>query len=191
MTAQPKLPSPTERMTKSERTELGQLIRKRERVMKAATDERGAVLIAEFEKQSATIYAFDDDAVWKQATELAKKAADEANEQIKVRCKELGIPEEFAPGCAFGWYGRGQNSVAGRRAELRRVARSRIEALVRQTKTKIEQLSLAAQTEVVANGLQSDAARAFLEKMPTLEALMPAVDVTEVQNLLTEKEGAR
>jgi hypothetical protein len=178
-------------MSKSERTELGQLIRKRERVMKAATAERGAVLLAEFEKQSATIYSFDDDEVWKKATELAQKAADAANEVIAARCQKLGIPKEFAPSVDFGWMGRGENAVAGRRAELRRVARTRIDALVRQTQTKIEQLSLAAQTEVVANGLQSDAAKAFLEKMPTLETLMPAVDAMEIKTLVEKREGSR
>lgn len=177
-----------QRMTKSERSELGQLIRKRERVMKSATMERGAVLLAQFEKQSATIFSYDDDVVWKKATEVAQKAADEAQKIIQKRCLELGIPKEFAPGVDFVWYGRGQNAVAGRRSELRRVARTRIDALVKKTLTKIEHLSLAAQTEVVANGLQSDAAKAFLEKMPTLDDLMPAIDVNEIKALV-EKEN--
>jgi hypothetical protein len=177
---------PTERMTKSERTELGQLIRKRERVMKAAAVERGAALLADFERQSATIFHYDNDETWKKATEMAEKATDEANAIIAARCKELGIPEEFAPSTMFAWLGRGQNSTAGRRAELRRVASTRIAAMVRQTQTKIEHLSLAAQTEVVANGLQSDAAKAFLEKMPALETLMPSFDALEIKTL-TEK----
>ena len=45
-------------MTKSERSELGQLIRKRERVMKAAAAERAAQMIAELDTQSAAIYSF-------------------------------------------------------------------------------------------------------------------------------------
>ena len=36
-------------MTKGERTELGQLIRKREKVMKSQAQERSAALIAEFD----------------------------------------------------------------------------------------------------------------------------------------------
>ena len=53
----------TATMTKGERAELGALIRKRERVMKAAARERSSQLIAEFDTQSAQIYSFDDDEV--------------------------------------------------------------------------------------------------------------------------------
>jgi hypothetical protein len=52
-------------MTKGARTELGQLIRKRERVLRAAAEERGAELLAEFETQISTVYHYDDDAIWK------------------------------------------------------------------------------------------------------------------------------
>lgn len=171
------------RMTKSERVELGQLIRKRERVMKCQATERACQMLAEFEAQSATIYSFDDDKIWKQSTEAAEKVVEQANETIKARCQELGIPSEFAPHLAFGWCERGQNAVAGRRAELRRMAKSRIDAIERETHTKIERLSLTAQTEVIANGLESVAAREFLEKMPSLESLMPPIDIKEIKRL--------
>lgn len=174
-------------MTKGERSELGQLIRKRERVMKAAARERSIQLIAEFDMQSAQIYSFDDDAVWKKAVEAAKEAAVVAQREIERRCKELGIPPEFAPGVSFGWYGRGQNAVASRRQELRRMAKSRIEAMEQETIVKIERLSLAAQTEVIANGLQSEASKAFLENLPALDVLMPAINPIEIKQLIENK----
>lgn len=172
------------KMTKAERTELGQLIRKRERVMKAAAAERSAHLLAEVERNLAAVYAFDDDAVWQKATEAAQKAVREARQTIIDRCGELGIPAEFAPGLNLGWYGRGQNASASRRAELRKVAQSRIAAMEREAKTKIERLSLEAQTEVIANGLETDAARAFLEKVSTVDDLMPSLDVQEIKSLV-------
>lgn len=178
-------------MTKGERAELGQLIRKRERVMKAAARERSIQLIAEFDMQSAQIYSFDDDAVWKKAVEAAKEAAVIAQREIERRCKELGIPKEFAPGVSFGWYGRGQNAVASRRVELRRMAKSRIEAMEQETVVKIERLSLAAQTEVIANGLQSEASKAFLENLPTLDILMPAINPIEIKQLIESKYRER
>jgi hypothetical protein len=52
-------------MTKGERHELTQLVRKRERVMKIQAQERSALLLAEFDAQSAKIYHFDEDPVWK------------------------------------------------------------------------------------------------------------------------------
>ena len=135
--------------------------------------------------------SFDDDDVWKAAHEAAAKASSEAQEAIIVRCRELGIPAEFAPGVVMGWYGRGQNAVAGRRAELRRMAKSKIDLIEAEAKTKIERLSLAAQTEVIANGLESEAARTFLEKMPSLESLMPPIDAGEIKALIDHRHRER
>ncbi len=172
------------RMTKGERAELGQLIRKRERVLKAAAEERSAQMLAEFNIQLAAIYRFDDDEVWKEAHQAAEVAVNAANEAIAARCVELGIPREFAPGVGFGWYDRGQNAVANRRAELRRAAKSRIQVIEKEARTRIERMSLEAQTAVIANGLESAAAKLFLEQMPPIEALMPPVDAEEIKALI-------
>lgn len=174
-------------MTKAERTELGQLIRKRERVMKADAATRSAQMLAEFDAQSAAIYSFDDDETWRAATLAAQEAVAAAQQMIADRCREMGIPAEFAPGVSMGWYGRGQNAVASRRAELRRMAKSRIEAMELEARAKIERLSLTAQTEVITHGLQSDAAKTFLEAMPSLEALMPSLDAGEIKALIDQR----
>lgn len=175
----------TKKMTKSERSELGQLIRKRERVMKSMAAERSAQMLAEFDTQLAAIYSFDDDATWAKAKTEAEKAVEEAKEVIARRCEELRIPREFAPSLGVGWYGRGENAVASRRTELRRAAKSQIAAMEKEVLTKIERMSLNAQTEVIANGLESAAALEFLEKMPALEQLMPTLDVNEIKLLQT------
>lgn len=177
----------TEKMTKAERAELGQLIRKRERVMKAAAAERSAQMMAEFDAQCAAIYSYDDDAVWKAATEAAHAVVLQAQVQVAERCRELGIPPEFAPNLSFHWYGRGQNAVSSRRTELRRMAKSRVEQIELETRTHIERLSLAAQTEVISQGLQSTAATEFLEKMPAVDDLMPSLKVPDVTALLDNK----
>lgn len=175
-------------MTKSERTELGQLIRKRERVMKSLAVERSAQMLAEFDTQLAAIYSFDDDETWAKAKTEAEKVVEDANDVITKRCEELGIPKDFAPSLAFQWIGRGENMVASRRAELRRMARSRIAAVEKEAVTKIERMSLTAQTEVIANGLESTAARDFLEKMPSLESLMPTLDANELKQIQDGKQ---
>jgi hypothetical protein len=177
-------------MTKGERTELCQLVRKRERVMKAAASERSIKLLAEFDAQSAQIYSFDDDDVWKRATEAATDAVREAQKMVAERCADLGIPSEFQPGLSFGWYGRGTNAVASRRQELRRKVKSRIEAMEQEARTQIEHMSLNAQTEIVANGLQSEAARAFLDRMPSIDTLMPQVDIQAIRSLVERRPVA-
>lgn len=176
-------------MTKGERMEMGQLIRKREKVMKSQAQERSAALLAEFDAQSAKIYHYDDDPVWAKVEAEARQAVEAAQRAIHDRCKELGIPDEFAPSVAFQWYGRGHNAVALRRQELRRAAKSKIEALEREAITKIERMSLDAQTEVIASGLTSDAAKTFLNAMPSMDSLMPPIEIGEMQALIDKRHA--
>lgn len=179
------------KMTASERSGLATLIRKRERVMKQSADQRAAELLAEFDRQSAAIYSFDDDEIWQEAAERAQQVVLEAQQVVQKRCEELGIPPEFAPGLQVHWYGRGQNAVASRRTELRRMVKSKIEANRQKTRTEIEKLSLQAQTEVIASGLESDAARHFLEAMPSVDAMMPELDTSELKKLVDAKYDER
>jgi hypothetical protein len=51
---------------------LQQLLRQRERVLKAAAKQRSTELLADFENQLGQIYSFDQDAVWKQAQTAAE-----------------------------------------------------------------------------------------------------------------------
>lgn len=178
-------------MTRAERQELGQLIRKRERVMKAGAEDRAAAMMAEFEAQCGAIYSCDDDAVWKQAMMAAEEVVNAAKATVADRCRDLGIPPEFAPGIHLFWSGRGQNALNERRGELRRMAKTRIEAIKREAVTKIERLSLEAQTEVVAHGLESEAARGFLERMPALDTLMPALDAHEIKAVVDQRAKRR
>lgn len=181
----------SDKMTRSERAELGQLIRKRERVMKSVAVERSAAMLAEFETQCAAIYSFDQDDIWKGAFQAAEKIVSESEQVIADRCKELGIPREFAPSINLHWYGRGENAVAQRRTELRRVAKAQIATLEKEAIAKIERMSLEAQTEVIANGLQSDAARGFLERMPDIATLMPSLDAVAIKQVTDKSEVAR
>jgi hypothetical protein len=179
----------SDRMTKGERTELLSLVKKREKVMKSQAEERSALLLAEFDAQSAKIHHYDDDVVWKQVHADAEAAVEQARQQVAERCKQLGIPEEFAPDLSFGWFGRGHNAVASRRQELRRAAKSRVEALEKEAITKIERLSLQAQTDILARGLETQAAKKFLESMPDMKALMPPIEIGEIQNLIETRKA--
>ncbi len=178
-------------MTKGERDQLLQLVKKRERVMKVKAQERSAALLAEFDIQSAKIHHWDDDAICARAIEEAGKAIEAARLAIAARCSEMGIPAEFAPDLYMAWQGRGHNAVQSRRVELRRAARSKIEAIERAALSTIEQLSLGAQTEIIAHGLESDAARAFLETMPPIEQLMPPLTVEAIHELIEAKRVER
>ena len=173
-------------MTKGEIQGLGVLIRKQEKLLRTATDQRAAELKADFEDQISAIYHFDADEVWREAYRLAEKAVEDAQAVVADRCAELGIPKEFAPGLGCGWYGRGENAVAKRRTELRKKADAEIDGIRRRARTKIEEWSLQAQTQLVEQNLTSEAAKAFLDNMPSTEALMPSLDLQQMQTLPKE-----
>jgi len=177
----------TTRMAKAERTELGALVRKREKVLKTAANERAATMLAQFEEQMAAHYSYDSDATWKAAYEEAEKIVEAAKEQVARRNQELGIPKAFAPNLILNWYGQGAQAVREERARLRTLAKAQIDRRTAEAKTKIERLSLEAQTEIVANGLQSEAAQAFLKRMPPIEQLMPALEIQELKKLASGK----
>lgn len=174
-------------MTKGEREDLIRLVKQRERVAKTAAEQRSAAMLAEFEQQISALHAFNDNAVWKAATEAAIDAAKAANEQIMAEATKLGIPAEFQPKLQFHWARRGENEYSQRRDELRRLAKAEIDALEKVARVQIESTSVAAQTEIIANGLNSEAALAFLNTLPAIDSMMPALDVTTIQAKLAER----
>ena len=176
--------TPAKRMTNADRGELLSLIRKREKVMRAAAVQRSADLLAEFDAQSAKIYHWDEDATWAKAKEEAEQAVADAEKVIAARCEALGIPREFAPGISFAWHGRGHNAVNSRRTELRRAAKSKIEALEAHAVAQIEKISLQSQTDLLTQGLETDSAKLFLNSMPNMQTLMPSVQVADMQALV-------
>jgi hypothetical protein len=168
-------------MTKSEREDLQRLIRQREKVLKDAATQRSAELLQDFENQMGQEYSFDQDEVWAEAARLAKGVVDKAQEQIKARCREIGIPDRFAPGLELGWRNRGyDNILAKRRAELRRMAVTAIAAQEQKAKTKIGLSCLEAQEKIALAGLTSDAALGFIEALPAIGTLMPRLSFAEV-----------
>ena len=96
-----------------------------------------------------------------------------AGRQGAARCRELGIPERFAPDLSLHWHGRGyDNLIERRKSELRRMAQTRIEAIEAKAVTEIELTCLEAQTALAVAG--------FLEALPSIEALMPKLSFAEV-----------
>jgi len=168
-------------MSKGERDELLRLVRQREKAFKSAVKQRSAELIADFENQMGQEYSFDQDEVWQKANEVAGREIKKAQALIAARCRELGIPNRFAPSLGLHWSARGyDNSVDRRKAELRAMARTRIAAIEAKAVVEIEMASDKAGTEIASAGLSSDAARAFVAALPTVESLMPALSFAAI-----------
>jgi hypothetical protein len=174
-------------MTKAERDDLIRLVKQRERVAKTAATQRSAAMLARFEQEISALHEFDSNDVWKAATDAAIDAAKKANEQVMAEADKLGIPKEFQPKLAFQWQRRGENEYRSRRDELRRVAKAEIDAMEKVAFVQIETQSVAAQTEVIKNGLRSFDAIEFLNTLPAIESMMPALDVSAIQAKLAER----
>ena len=172
-------------MSKADRASVALLARKRAKVARAMIGERVKALRADVEDQLSAEYRFDDD-VWAAITTQAQRTVATADAQIAEICRQTGVPEHLRPSLNLSWHSRGENALSTRRAELRKLAQSRIDAAAESAKVTIEANLLDVETELVRDGLESAQAVAFLDAMPTPEQLVPAVDVTALQ---AGKEG--
>jgi hypothetical protein len=178
-------------LSRNETHDLSMIIKDRTKVLRAHAEEQAAACIADFEKQMATIYTFDQDEVWEKATKEAQRVVRESQDVIAKRCKELGIPPTFAPQINATWQGRGENMLAARRAELRRVAKTSIDAMTKAAVTKIEKQALDLRTQVVGMGLLSADAKMFLESLAPVEDSMLALDFGEIEKKLEKEQQLR
>jgi len=179
------------KLSRTETHDLSMIIRDRTKVLRAHAEEQAAACLADFESQMATVYTFDQDEVWKKATEEAHRVVSDSQKTIAKRCKELGIPASFAPSISASWQGRGENMLAARRNELRRVARASIDAMTKAAITKIEKQALDLRTQVVGMGLLSPDAKLFLESLAPVEESMRALDFGEIERKLEKEQQLR
>jgi hypothetical protein len=174
-------------ITRRERDDLAALVRRREKVAKAAAKERSAQLLAEIEAKLAD--SFDaEDALWADVTRTAQAEIAKADAEIARRCREIGVPEKFRPGLLLSWHGRGVNGDPSRRAELRRLAHARVAALEKSALAAIERASIETQTKLLAGGLTTDAARAFLDALPEPADLLPPLSIEQLEAALPTGE---
>ena len=163
-------------MAKGERDELAKILKARARLANRVVEQQAAKLQADVEQQLSSRYKIGEMA-WADLTLAASKAVEQADAELAKRCRALGIPEEFRPSLTISWYGRGENADGKRRTELRTLAARRIEAMAAEARVAIEMAALDGLTHLTTGALASDEARAFLEAMPTVERLMPRLDV--------------
>jgi hypothetical protein len=166
-------------MTKADRANLERLARKRAKVATSMIGERVKALRRDVEDQLVAEYKFDDE-VWADITRRAQAEIAKANAQIAAVCRQLGVPEHLGPSLGLSWAGRGENALAGRRAELRKLAYARIDAGAESAKVSIQAELLKVETELIRDGLETAEAIRFVDSMPTVEQLLPPVAVGEL-----------
>jgi vacuolar-type H+-ATPase subunit H len=178
------------RLSRNETHDLSMIIKERTKVLRAYAEEQAAKCLADFEGKVSKIYQYDQDEVWKRATEEAMEVVKKSQEKIEERCRKLGIPKDLSPQLQLGWEGRGQMKAAARRAELRRVAKSEIDAMLKAAIVKIEKQALDLRTQVVAMGLLTSEATLFLESLAPVEDAMQAIDFAQIETKMLEQKQA-
>lgn len=174
--------------THRERDALLRVARMNARLAKDGVAQREAQLLAKADEDLAAAYRFDDDA-WAEITRAAEAALYRADQRIAQACRDLGIQERFRPQLTISWSGRGENAMAERRAELRRVARAKIKAAGQEARLAIDRQAAKVMTELIAGGLKSAEAKALLESIPAADKLMPPVAVAELETASDAASG--
>jgi hypothetical protein len=180
-----------DKMTKHDLEKLLQLDRNEAKALKNATDARRAQVIAKGEADIARKYKFDHKPEWAEAFEEAHEIISKLNEKIREDLKSAGIPIEFAPSAGIHWLDRGENAVAQRRAELLRVLVTEALAQQKAACVAIDLYSVKCQRELLACGLQSQIAKQILASRPTLEALMPALQLSDLEKKIDVNDSAQ
>jgi hypothetical protein len=181
-----------QRMTKSELDTIGRALRARVKAAKASIIALGPKLKAEFEVQLAVSYPASGDPVWKVALHEVYECYIVQQKVVEERCEELGIPKRFCPTLTPpGWSDGWRTSCADfkdYRAEMRRLAATQIDDMLKSRLAQLELDSANIQFELMSNGCVTDAAKDFMARLPSIEQLIPPLKVSEVEALV---EGTR
>lgn len=172
------------KVTRAEVHDLNMIIKERAKVLEGTVAEYKAKFIADFERQMAAIYRFDDDAVWKQIADEAAKLAQELNDKLQARSEELGIPKAFGPRIQWSWQARGEHLLKERQTELRRVAKAEAEAMATRALSDIRKEALDLRTQVLKSAELTASAVSFLETLRPVETRMKMLKFAAVERKL-------
>jgi len=159
------------------------VIRSRVKVARGDAEARASELLADFERQIAARYP-ENHPAWADLAAHARHEVEKVDAQVAEICRRMGIPPEFRPEIRMAWFGRGENALRERREELRRVAKAEATALVKSAKVEIDRAESMLLTELAIGGMESDQARAFFERLPSPEQLMPALALERIEGLV-------
>ena len=183
-----------EPMNKRDREQLAQVAKMRSRVAKASVEQREMALRSQVEDELQAMFAAEDQLVAR-AEEIAGEFGQRANRELAEKLEEEGIPEQFRPQLglmkAESIMGRRAESNAMRRGSLRQLAGARIKTLGAAAKVEVDRQCADTVERLVTGGLSNDEARQFLEEMPTIDQLMMAPSVAELEAVHDEQRRRR
>lgn len=174
-------------ITKGERSELAGLIKRRFKVLRADVEARRAELEAELEDRIAAKFS-EEDKAWNDAMFLIQEAAREANRKANDILRGLNIDAYDSSREYEIVTARDVRQPKAERNVLRANGSKRINAQVKSALLQLDRQEADLLTRLVATGLESEEARAFLGEIPTVSTLVPADRLLQLEQQLKEIE---
>lgn len=165
-------------MTKGERSELKTLLRRRYKQLRSDVLTRRAELVAEVEQAVVERHRARD-MKRGELEQLANDVTDEATRKIRDAFAEAGydlsgMPRMRAMFPTISWSDDG-------RSEMRRSLIAQIDAQIAAAQEQLERQEVDLLQTLTLDGIESDAAKAFLASIPTVGELVPTSRMQELE----------
>jgi hypothetical protein len=176
------------KLTAREIDGLLKILRVNVKAAKASISSRASDLKAAYEIQLNTLYPPSGDPLWNAEYQAALAEWKPRAARIEARAIELGIGTRFRPRLIPpSWAYGGEQLFKDLRVERRRIAHAQIDAKLKGDIEEMERKSAAAQMEIISNGFVTDAAREFMQKLPSIDQFVPSLKVEELVALIEGK----
>lgn len=175
-------------ITKAERTELRSIVKGQFKVLRAELDQRELEMLANLEDQIADRYAAEDEK-WAVLQHEVHEAVMEANRRINDSIHDHGYQ-------AKGTHERMwvdepmMKQPQADRHELRRHARTRIRAQVRDARLHLDRQEADLLRTLAVGALESAEAHEFVSAIPTVGQLVPNARLAELEASLSGDDRA-
>lgn len=173
----------TDEIQPGERRELRSVVRSQMKVLRAEVAQRKVTLAAEVEARLVARYE-DDDRRADEVTAQARQIVRDANAELESLVRESGLFQTEARD--FMLTPRLYRKTD--RSRLREAMLAGIEAQSRQALLELDRREADLLRELAVDALKTSAARAFLEKFPTVTELVPSSRLTEIETAFEERQ---
>lgn len=169
-------------MTKTERGELRSLIRQQFRVLHSEVDQREIELRADVEQQIADKYATAD-TLWDTIYAEVREALATANKEIHDVLYRHGVREKDGTEAVLVGLAREIRDKPQEkdRQALRRLGYTKVAAKAKAAQVDLARREADMLRDLAVGALESDAAREFLDRIPTVGELVPATRLAELE----------
>lgn len=179
-----------EPMNRRDRDQLAQVAKMRAKLAKNQVEAREAALLAQVEEELKAVFDKEEDHK-KLGYDLAADWLRTVGQaELTERLDQYDIPANLRPMLGLAESDSVQkrgDTPAGRRGFMRGLAVTKIRALGIAARNQIDSACADTVTELITGGLSSTDAHKFLDAMPTVDQLMLAPSIAELESIYDEQ----